>query len=278
MDSEKVFRAWGLPDDFLDRNWRRAHATGRVVDPADVPGGLTEDEIGELLGQGLRADRVSVSTRGRLHHPAEFTTARTIAGRPVADVVDPEQVHRLLDSGATAVLANAELWVPRATRLAEVLAEDFGCEVQAHVFLTGAGHAGLVPHADGEDNFLVQLAGSKTWSVWEHDGVGAQRIDASALGDPTAVVTLTPGDVLYIPVGWVHAATAGEGGSTHITYQVVPESLVDAVLDQLGDELEEVLGDRLKPAPGDDPLPAEQVTALVRDLVELLDRRAEGNG
>ena len=278
MNSEKVFQAWGLPDDFLDRTWRRAHATGRVVDPADVPGGLTEDEIGELLGQGLRGDRVSVSTGGRLHHHAEFTTPRTIAGQPVADVVDPDKVERLLDSGATAVLANVELWVPRATRLAAVLAEDFGCEVQAHVFLTGPGHAGLVPHADGEDNFLVQLAGSKTWSVWEHDGVGAQRIDRSTLGEPTAAVTLTAGDVLYIPVGWVHAATAGEGGSTHITYQVVPESLVDAVLDQLGDELEEALGDRLAPAPGGSPLPAEAVADLVRELVGLLEARREVGG
>ncbi len=271
MNTEKVLRSWGLSDDFLDRHWRRTHVTGRVADLADVAAGLTEAEIDELLGQGLRSDRVSVSTTGRLHHHAEFTIPRTIAGQPVADVVDPAQVRRLLDAGATVVLANAELWIPRAIRLAEVIGGDLGCEVQAHVFLTGAGHAGLVPHVDGEDNFVVQLAGTKTWSLWERPGFAARRIDPDTLGEPTTVVTLTPGDVLYVPVGMVHAATAGDAGSTHITYQVVPASLLDAVLEQLGDELEPLLGDRLAPVPGGGPLPAAAATDLARKLVELLD-------
>lgn len=267
MHYEKVFAAWGLPPDFLTKHWRREYAMGRFTE-ADAPGRLTLPELDDLLRQGLRADRVSMSTGGRLHHPAEFTDVRTMAGQPVADMVDEEKVRRLLDAGATAVLANAEHWVPKAAELSRQLGEDFGCEVQAHVFRTGAGHSGLVPHVDGEDNFLLQLDGRKSWSMWAREGAAPSRVDPDSLGRPTAVVTLTPGDVLYIPIGWVHAATAGEEGSTHITYQIVPETLVDAVLDQLGDALEELLGDQLLPAPGARPLAQEAAIDLAKRITE----------
>ncbi|MEU0198451.1 MULTISPECIES: cupin domain-containing protein [unclassified Streptomyces] len=277
MTSEKLFTAWGLPPDFLAHHWRRGHALGRCAE-ADAPGRLPPAQVDALLGQGVRADRVSISTAGRLHHPAEFTQARTIAGQPVADLVDEEKVRRLLDAGATVVLANAEHWVPAVRELCGQLTEDFGCEVEAHVFRTGAGHSGLVPHADGEDNFLLQLDGRKTWSLWAREGAAPSRADPANLGRPTARVTLTPGDVLYIPVGWVHAATAGEEGSTHITYQILPDTLVDAVLAQLGDALEELLGDRLLPAPGPPPLAREAAADLAERIAELLRHPAHPGG
>ncbi|WP_327710101.1 cupin domain-containing protein [Streptomyces sp. NBC_00464] len=214
-----------------------------------IPGALSATVVDDLLRQGLRADRVAVSKAGRLHHPAEFTHVRTIADQPVADLVDGEKVRRLLDSGATVVLANAEHWVPEATELGSRLSEDVGCEVQAHIFRTGAHHSGLVPHIDGEDNFLLQLAGSKTWSLWARKSTEASQVDPGSLGRPTAEITLEPGDVLYIPLGWIHAATAGGVGSTHVTYQVVPVGLVDALLDQVGDLLEGLLGDQLAAGP-----------------------------
>ncbi|WP_091075065.1 JmjC domain-containing protein [Micromonospora nigra] len=67
-------------------------------------------------------------------------------------------------------------------------------------------------------------------------------------------IELQPGDSLYIPLGWVHGAVAGDEGSTHITYQLVPVSLVDAVLDQLAAALEELLGDDVAAVDGGVPL------------------------
>ena len=205
---EKVFREWGLPVNFLDRYWRRTHVAGQITDRAHASGGLSELEIDSLLRQGLRSDRVSISTAGTYHHPIEYTTTKTIAGQPIADFIDPDRVRVLVERGATAILANVELWIPPVTNFAHLLADDFGCEVQAHIFLTGPERGGLVPHADGEDNFLIQITGTKTWSLWKHYGVHAQRMDSETLGAPTAAVVLTPGDVLYIPVGWVHSAIA----------------------------------------------------------------------
>ncbi|MFV2084758.1 JmjC domain-containing protein [Micromonospora sp. LOL_021] len=256
-----VLRAWGMPEDFTERYWRRAPVAGRAAQV--VPGRPTAADIQALSGQALSADRVAVSTGGRLHHPSEYTHELVLAGRTVSGVVDPARLTALVDAGATTVLANLEHWMPQVTELAATLAADFGCEVQAHVFRTAAGHAGLTPHIDGEDNFLLQIDGAKAWSLWRTDSQQPVHLNPDTLGPPTVTVTLTAGDTLYIPVGWAHAAVATDGGSTHITYQVVPVPVLDAVLDQLAAALEPVLADALLPAPGGSPLPDGVVAGLV---------------
>lgn len=262
---DELLLGWGMPADFRERHWRRLPATGRQGPaPVGVP---TADQVRELLSSGLRADRVSVSTAGRMHHPAEFTVERVIAGRTVADIVDPGRLTTLLEQGATTILADGEHWMPWSLRLAADLVEEIGCEVQAHIFLTGGEQAGLVPHVDGEDNFLLQIEGGKSWSLWPPDGGASPRhVDPDRLGPPAMTVDLAPGDALYIPVGWVHAAVAGAQGSTHITYQLVPAGLLDSVLDQLAGELEPLLGDEFAAAGAGaplDPALAAEIAAMI---------------
>ncbi|WP_433320061.1 JmjC domain-containing protein [Micromonospora chersina] len=250
---DETLRGWGMPDDFMEEHWRRSPVAGQQIAPA--PGVPAPGELRDLLRSGLRADRVSVSTAGRLHHPAEFTVERVIAGRTVADIVDPDRLAGVMEQGATAILSDGEHWMPWATSLTTGLAEETGCEVQAHVFLTSGKQAGLVPHVDGEDNFLLQIEGSKRWSLWPNQGgTSARHVDRDGLGPPAVTIELHPGDSLYIPLGWVHGAVAGDEGSTHITYQLVPVSLVDAVLDQLAGELEGLLGDDVVDVGGGVPL------------------------
>lgn len=266
---DDILRAWGMPSDFIECHWRRSPASGRMQGP--VPGVPNAAEVRALLHQSPRADRVSISTAGRLHHPVEYTVERTIAGRTVADIVDPNQVNALLASGATAVLANCEHWLPPAMALAEDLASELSCEMQVHVFLTGPGRAGLVPHVDGEDNFLLQIDGTKSWSLWPNDSIRPAHVRPETLGPAAMTVDLHPGDSLYIPVGWTHAGVAGDEGSSHITYQVVPVQLLDAVLDQLAEELEPLLLDRLSGISSSVPLPHGAASDAARRLVKLLE-------
>ena len=269
---DEVLRGWGMPHDFMEEHWRRSPVAGRQA--ASAPGVPAPDQVWDLLRSGLRADRVSVSTAGRLHHPTEFTVERVIAGRTVADVVDPDRLSGMIEQGATAILADGEHWMPWSASLATGLAEDTGCEIQAHIFLTGGKQAGLLPHVDGEDNFLLQIEGSKSWSLWPSQGsVSPRHMGRDRLGLPTMTVDLNPGDSLYIPLGWVHAAVAGEGGSTHITYQVVPVSLLDAVLDQLAEELESLLGENFIPVDGSSPLVPKVAEELAVAIAEHLNRR-----
>ncbi|MBY5422315.1 cupin domain-containing protein [Rhizobium leguminosarum] len=46
------------------------------------------------------------------------------------------------------------------------------------------------PHSDPNENFTLQIAGSKIWTVWSDSGA--------------IVVNMTPGSVIYVPAGLVH--------------------------------------------------------------------------
>ena len=81
------------------------------------------------------------------------------------------------------------------------------------------------------DVFVLQLAGRKHWTVhapvhadplrnqpWrDHAGAVAARAGADA---PVIDTVLEPGDALYLPRGWLHAATALGEVSAHLTVGV----------------------------------------------------------
>lgn len=211
---------------------------------------LSHEELGisidSLLQSGLRSDQVSVSKDRVRRHSTEYTREVVIAGRHVSDVVSPSRLRRLIENGCTAILANCEEWVPRCAEVALELKARFESEIEAHVFATGPLAQGLTAHSDGEDNLLIQLSGSKTWRLWgTEQTTGRYFADETELGLPTAEIELSVGDILYIPVGWVHSGIASSQGSIHITYQVIPKMAADVVLDharaQLSDDLRTVL-------------------------------------
>ena len=85
--------------------------------------------------------------------------------------------------------------------------------------------AGLAPHFDDHDAFILQLEGSKEWRLY---GFAAEQplrgrhfdIDASLLGEPSQTLCLEAGDLLYVPRGLVHQAHATDTSSLHLTLGV----------------------------------------------------------
>ena len=81
-------------------------------------------------------------------------------------------------------------------------------------------------HTDDQDVFVLQLAGSKTWRVYdapqplpyEDEQLGKDTpYDRARLGTPTLAATLRPRSLLYLPRGMLHEARAGDdGGSLHV--------------------------------------------------------------
>ena len=113
-----------------------------------------------------------------------------------------------------------------------------GCLVGANVYLTPPGCTGLKAHWDDVDVYVLQTVGTKHWRIYpEANNVTARPLgfrprmhspdlDSSSLGAHTDIV-LSPGDVLYLPRGTPHEATAapsggkggcGTGGSVHVTF------------------------------------------------------------
>ena len=127
-----------------------------------------------------------------------------------------------------------------------------GCNV--NMYLSPPSGSAFNPHFDWMDVVILQLSGSKEWRLYPprmplssrmHATGRHQRVLHTATGvaslPAATVLTLAPGDSLYIPRGWIHEArTLPEvAHSLHITVGLFAdgldrEGLLHIALDSLG--------------------------------------------
>lgn len=136
----------------------------------------------------------------------------------------------LLD-GASCVVNHAEHVFPPLTRLCLALRRQL-LHVYANSYVTPPKSQAVSLHADDRDVFILQLAGSKMWRVWDphlklpytDEQVGKNGFECpSGWTDrpPTLEHLMLPGDVLYMPRGWLHEAHTSENTSSwHATLAV----------------------------------------------------------
>jgi Cupin superfamily protein len=121
--------------------------------------------------------------------------------------------------GCSIVMNHADHISPRLAVLCEDLQEFSFPHVYCNTYLTPPGGISSVPpHADDRDVFILQIFGYKTWIVYQripvpypypHEQVGKNGIpvpEAVLQGPILLQRTLGPGDVLYMPRGYVHVA------------------------------------------------------------------------
>jgi 50S ribosomal protein L16 3-hydroxylase len=119
-----------------------------------------------------------------------------------------------------------------------------------NAFASPAG-VGTRMHFDAQDNFLVQLAGTKEWRIAANEQLRYPTATHVPPRPPAAELALTcaeypstmpqsarsfaleRGSVAFIPRGHWHASRAGEAGSLALTLSLRPDTWVDAILARL---------------------------------------------
>lgn len=165
---------------------------------------------------------------GEILDPVTYCTPTRLGGKSLPEVVDGVKVAAQVAAGATLVVQSLHRQWDPVVEFADELMAEIGHPVQINAYLTPSNASGLRSHCDDHDVFIVQLEGSKHWTV---DG----------LGD----VDLQPGDVLYVPARCDHAAATTKDLSLHLTIGILRITYRHV--------LERVLGDG--PALLDEPLP-----------------------
>ena len=131
--------------------------------------------------------------------------------------------------GCSIVLNHADWNSPWIAALCLDLQKTFP-HAFANVYITPPGSQAVRAHADDRDVFVIQVAGRKSWKVYEkipiphpypNEQVGKEGLEVpqSVLDGPTLLeTTLSSGDVLYMPRGYVHEARANDDNySFHVT-------------------------------------------------------------
>lgn len=220
----------------MDRNWvddvhaaiveRGSSEACLLVGIADhelhgLPGAEQIDEV--LALRALNPATVRM-VRGGAPVPAQ-AYLRHQKGYQVVTAVDPAAVGELMRTGATLSVNDLHHIEPRSAAIVAAVEEAFGTSAEAVLFVTPAGNAGFRPHADASDVVVLQTVGTKDWRVWARPGgsVANREHDVAELGCPALEVTLEPGDVLYLPAGTPHAASATQELSMHLSFGLAAE-------------------------------------------------------
>ncbi len=243
------------PEEFADTYWGRQPLLSRAGDPR--PGSatgrklfddlITVADVDELVSRrGLRAPFLRMARAGRVLRPRDYTGPGG-AGAEVADQALDERVLAGLADGATLVLQGLHRVWPPVGEFTRRLAAELGHPTGANAYLTPPGDQGFRTHYDTHDVFVLQIAGSKRW--WVHrptveDPLPSQpgrteEITATTDKQPVLDVVLEPGDVLYLPRGWPHAAQARQDLTLHLTIGIFPVTryaLVEALLSLAADD------------------------------------------
>jgi hypothetical protein len=242
------------PDTFATEHWGRAplltRGTGRGTGPDAFRDLLDLDGVDELLSRrGLRTPFIRMAKAGEVLDSSSFTAPGGV-GAEIADQVRDDKVAALFADGATVVLQALHRTWPAVIDLCTRLATELGHPVQANAYVTPPSSRGFSAHYDVHDVFVLQLAGRKHWTIhapvlpdplrtqpWGQRGAAVAA--AARDSEPAIDTVLEPGDTLYLPRGWLHAATALGEVSAHLTigvHVVTRYALVEALTALVADD------------------------------------------
>ena len=251
---------------------------------------LSLDGVDRFLSTSPRTPAFRLVKDGQPLPPASYTKAGTIGSHPIGDLADAGKVYDHFHAGATIVLQGLHRWWPPLTAFCRDLELFLTHPVQVNAYLTPPASRGLGVHHDTHDVFVLQVHGRKLWQVWDaavpfplpHQRKLPPGAEAPA-GPPLVDAELAPGDCLYVPRGFRHAARTAEAASLHLTVGISTRNWNEVLREVVELATEEAwFREGLPVGFADDPAAlaaslADRVAELRRFLDKVdLDRVAEG--
>ncbi len=206
---------------------------------------LSEAEVERLVTSGgLRFPGFRLVKAGEQLAVRDYTG--DIPWRPSSftGTADVDRVLAEWERGATIVLQGLHLHRPELGAFCRSLERTLGHPAQVNAYYTPRSAQGLPVHHDTHDVFVLQVSGEKRWLVYEPAlelPLRNQKYTAEmgGPGEPVHDLVLRPGDMLYLPRGWLHEALTSDSDSLHLTVGVNVVTWLDAfkaALEECGDE------------------------------------------
>lgn len=222
-----------LPQTFFAETWEKTPLHIRRGAPGFYDALVTRRDIDAMISAGgLRFPAVQLAKGGRFLPPEAFTRTIRSGDDLFTGVPDPRRLREEYQAGATISLPGFHrAWQPLGKLVAE-LEDELSHAVHTNVYITPAKSPGFTPHFDTHDVFILQIAGTKHWTIRKpplalpHRG---QRFgpEISISSAPLLEIDLAPGDLLYLPRGFVHSTATAAGFSMHVTLGITVYTLVE---------------------------------------------------
>jgi bifunctional lysine-specific demethylase and histidyl-hydroxylase NO66 len=228
------------PEVFKEEYLGRIYLLSKAEKITDqLPIATFRDGLFESIGSGgLRSSSIRIVRDGKDYNGVVGTVAPGDSG--VAEpYVEARYLSPLLADGYTIVARSIHRYLQPAYELTQLLSAELGHSVRIAAYVTPPDSRGLLWHFDAHDVFIIQLEGTKIWHVappavkwpipdraWHHLR-SSERDSIIGRIEGTVDLTLTAGDVLYLPRGYLHAPQTEEQLSIHMTISVHPVTRID---------------------------------------------------
>jgi lysine-specific demethylase/histidyl-hydroxylase NO66 len=215
----------GDPAAFVRDYWAKAPLLRRGAGPGGFDDLLSLDDVDRILSTtSPRTPAFRMVKDGKPLPPSAYTKSGRMGSVPLSDLADPGRIFDQFRAGATIVLQSLQRYWPPLTAFSRDLELFLTHPVQVNAYLTPPASRGLGVHHDTHDVFVLQVYGRKLWQVWDAAvpfPLGHQKQlppgAESPTEEPQVSAELAPGDCLYVPRGFRHAARTAESASLHLT-------------------------------------------------------------
>ncbi|BEL04372.1 hypothetical protein Q0Z83_025630 [Actinoplanes sichuanensis] len=205
-------------------DWPTQPALHAPPDDGRLPAVVNVKLINDYLASGTAPhDQLIVIKDGAALHSRAYTTD---------GYLDPGKIAKWRGRGYTIQLRNMHRWCPSVHAICAAIQDETGYGTYATGFVTPAGGQGLHHHWDQNMGLIYQLAGRKTWQLWEPGVEEPHREKFASNAPPGSAVLnrmktmrpdyefdLGPGQILALPRGWMHNphALGQTEESVHVT-------------------------------------------------------------
>ena len=203
-------------EEFFDAYWEKQPLYIERNNPDLYSDLLSKESIEQLIASTeLEYPYLRLAKDNKILPPGEFTNhaKKVIAGH----------VFSLHSQGATINLNQLDkLWKP-VGYLCRHLEMLYSHSFQANAYQTPANSQGFSVHYDTHEVFVLQISGTKKWTIYESQIEYPIPMLKRSLTEPLAPtpammeLELKPGDLLYVPRGFPHNARTADSSSLHIT-------------------------------------------------------------
>jgi ribosomal protein L16 Arg81 hydroxylase len=222
-------------DEFFDKYWDQKPVIIRKASKMCAALCSIEDVEERLTETDIRFPQFQLAMQGRKLSKADYTRRKSWGNHHFDDLIDLPAMYRLWNAGATIILQSLQTNFPKLIPYMRELETDFHHPVQANLYLSPSNSQAFTAHYDTHDVFAVQVAGVKTWRVWQ---IPSEQMPLKDEHSPREIEPdgplllnemLEPGDVLYLPRGYYHDARSEAVASMHLTIGVLSYRRIDAV-------------------------------------------------
>jgi ribosomal protein L16 Arg81 hydroxylase len=217
---------------FRREYWQRRPLYVHRDDPGYFDGLLSLADVDRVLSLStIRGGDLRVVQEGKEVEVSKLVPDKTRTAGQL------DALYEKYRTGHTVVInALDNRWEP-LRQLVRSLGAEVNARFQVNVYVTPAGNRGFRQHYDTHDVFVAQVHGTKHWQLAQGPIELPLESQSGKKPDPEPApereIEMRCGDLLYLPRGTLHAATANDTASVHLTIGMHPvlwsQVLEDAV-------------------------------------------------